>query len=329
MSVNPVRAQRISTDPIVIANSVAGYGPIFNAGVIWYDDRFHLFARAVRLGYTRNAGDGARFLNYVSDIIVMTSIDGRHYEFEYVLAAPSEHVAALEDPRVQWVSSDGYRHLVMTYTELPCDPAEVWRIGAARLDWVNGRFEVVDGSTVLLGPEGIANKDAVVFNLADGRVAMIHRIHPNMQLAVFDSLDHLWHASDDYWRRYLAQLEMHVILTPTPGALGIGAGAPPIGFGDVQLLFFHERDATGRYTAKVALLDAASGRVRSLLDEPVLVPELAWEIEGDVDDVVFVQGAHIKPDGSVYLTYGAADRCVGAAVVQFDQIEVLLSGEAA
>ena len=266
MSVNPVRADRISAEPIVIANSVPGYGPIFNAGVVWHDDRFHLFARAVRLGYTRNSGDGARFLNYVSDIIVMTSSDGQHYEFEYVLAAPSERVAALEDPRVQWVGSGGVRHLVMTYTELPGDPAEVWRIGAARLDWVGGRFAIIDGSTVLLGPEGIANKDAVVFNLADGRVAMIHRIHPDMQLAVFDSLEHLWEAGDDYWRPYVEQLATHVILTPTPGSLGIGAGAPPIAFGDTQVLFFHEREANGRYTAKVALLDAASGRLRALLD---------------------------------------------------------------
>ncbi len=46
--------------------------------------------------------------------------------------------------------------------------------------------------------------------------------------------------------------------------------------------------------------------------EPVLEPELDWERRGDVDDVVFVQGAHLDGD-EIYLTYGAADRCVGAA----------------
>jgi predicted GH43/DUF377 family glycosyl hydrolase len=44
-------------------------------------------------------------------------------------------------------------------------------------------------------------------------------------------------------------------------------------------------------------------------------PELEWERVGDVDNVVFVQGAVSRPDGTVYLTYGAADRCVGAATV--------------
>ena len=44
-------------------------------------------------------------------------------------------------------------------------------------------------------------------------------------------------------------------------------------------------------------------------------PELEWERVGDVDNVVFVQGAIAQPDGTIYLTYGAADRCVGAATV--------------
>jgi predicted GH43/DUF377 family glycosyl hydrolase len=34
-----------------------------------------------------------------------------------------------------------------------------------------------------------------------------------------------------------------------------------------------------------------------------------------VNEVVFVQGAIPRPDGSIYMTYGAADRNVGAATV--------------
>ena len=171
----------------------------------------------------------------------------------------------------------------------------------------------------MLGPRDLNNKDAVVFTLADGRVALIHRIHPDMQLAVFDDVDHLWDAPDDYWDDHVAALGEHTILTPTPGVLGIGAGAPPVSTRAGLLLFFHERRADGVYTMNVALLDAATGRLLSRLAEPVLEPELDWERRGDVDDVVFVQGAHLDGD-EVYLTYGAADRCVGAAVVSVSQI---------
>jgi predicted GH43/DUF377 family glycosyl hydrolase len=70
----------------------------------------------------------------------------------------------------------------------------------------------------------------------------------------------------------------------------------------------------------VALLDSASGRVISKLPYPLLEPELPWERAGDADNVVFVQGAHRREDGGIYLTYGAADRCVGAAVVPEHQL---------
>ena len=79
--------RRVSDDPIVDYGAVEGYGPIFNAGAIFHDGRFHLFARGVHDRYRRNAGSGARFLDYVSDVLVFTSPDGRTYEFQQVLAA--------------------------------------------------------------------------------------------------------------------------------------------------------------------------------------------------------------------------------------------------
>ena len=144
---------------------------------------------------------------------------------------------------------------------------------------------------------------------------MIHRVHPNMQLAVFDSLEDLWDPPAGYWEEHLRELDRHTIITPSEGSLGVGAGAPPVRLGDALLLFFHEREATGHYTTRVALLDRETGFVRSLLPAPIMRPELSWERVGDVDDVVFVEGAVAQADGSIYLTYGAADRCVGAATV--------------
>jgi predicted GH43/DUF377 family glycosyl hydrolase len=148
----------------------------------------------------------------------------------------------------------------------------------------------------------------------------MHRIHPNIQMAVFDSLDAMWHGDAAYWNDHLEHLDTHTILSPTPGALSVGAGAPPIPTADGLLLFFHERRGDGSYTVNVALLDAATGRVISKLPDPLLEPELPWERAGDVDNVVFVQGAHRREDGVIYFTYGAADRCVGAAMVPEDQL---------
>lgn len=309
----PVR--RASTEPVVPAGSVPGYGPVFNAGLLHHDGHFHLFARAVRDTYRLNDGLGPRFLDYVSDIAVFTSHDGLTYEFVYILARAGDYgVDCFEDPRVQIIRDSRGEHVVMTYTNVPSDPDEPWRVGAHLLTHDGERFHLDPASGRLLSPEGVKDKDAVLFNLVDGRVALLHRIHPDMQLAVFDDLDHLWNADAHYWDAHVAALEQHTIVRCSPGALGIGAGAPPVQCKEGLLLFFHERRADGVYTMNLALLDSSTGRPIGVHGDALMVPELEWEIFGDVDNVIFVQGAHVADDGdTITLVYGAADRHVGAA----------------
>ena len=252
---------RLSHRPVVEARAVPGYDPIFNAGLLVHEGTYHLFARGVRDGYHANPGEGPRFLDYISDILVFESTDGINYSFRYVLAASGEDGDhSFEDPRVQRVRSSGGEQVVMTYTNLP--PAWTglpWRIGVHRLVFDDGRFHLDGESGRVIGPEHVGNKDAVIFNLTDGRVALMHRIHPSIQLAVFESLDAMWHGDSVYWNDHLEHLDRHTILSPSPGALNVGAGAPPVPTEDGLLLFFHERRGDGSYTVNVALLDAASG----------------------------------------------------------------------
>jgi predicted GH43/DUF377 family glycosyl hydrolase len=306
--------RRLGNGPIVDYGSAPGYGAIFNAGLLRHDGIYHLFARGVRAGYRRNDQPGPRFLDYVSDILVFTSRDGEVYEFGYVLAkAGDAGVACFEDPRVQRVFSRGYEHIVMTYTNLPPEASgEPHHIGAHCLEYDGERFHMIGDHSQHLGPVGVPNKDAVIFNLSDGRVGLIHRVHPDMQLAVFDDLNHLWNAGLEYWDPYMSDLESHVLLRPTPGARGIGAGAPPLPSRDGLLLFFHETDTNGAYNMQLALLDRHTGGLVARFPQPLLVPELEWELHGDVDNVVFVQGIHLDGE-EIYLTYGAADSCVAAA----------------
>jgi predicted GH43/DUF377 family glycosyl hydrolase len=331
--VRPVRRGvtvcRVSDMPVVEAGAAPGYGPIFNAGVIVQDGVYHLFARGVRDGYSRNPGPGPRFVDYVSDVLVFTSTDGRDYAFQQVLAQGTpDGVNCYEDPRVQRVRSGGAETVVMTYTNLPLPQSgEPWRIGVHRLGYVDGRFFLNRTSGRVIGPAAEPNKDAVIFNLRDGRVALVHRVYPNIQVALFDSLEQLWADEPAYWDEYMRELDRHTIITPHDGALGVGAGAPPLEVDGELVFFFHERDRESHYTTKVALLDDRTGHVKAALHEPIMRPELGWEQTGDVDNVVFVQGAVLRADGTIYLTYGAADRCVGAA--ELDSGELLSALRAA
>jgi len=326
----PIAVEHIRDAPIVAADSLPGYGPIFNAGVIHHDGRFHLFARGVRSGYRRNQGPGDTFLNYISDVLVFTSDDGHRYEFQQILAASSAgDVHSYEDPRVQRVTSGGSEHVVMTYTNLPTpESGRPWRVGLHRLGYHDGRFSLKHKSGRIVGPDGIKDKDAVIFNLSDGRVGLLHRIHPNIQLALFDSLDELCAPPAGYWDDHQQHLDQHTLIRPSNGALGVGAGAPPLATDHGLLLFFHERERDGRYATRLALLDSATGQVRSLLPDPIMRPELPWEQRGDIDNIIFVQGALARPDGTIYLTYGAADRCVGAASVAVSQLHRALDAAA-
>jgi predicted GH43/DUF377 family glycosyl hydrolase len=303
-------ATRNDTRPLIAHGDVAGYGPIFNPGLAWADGRYHLFARAIRDGYRLNPGRGARFLDYVSDILVFVSENGVDYEPASMLLRSSDDVV-YEDLRVQQLGGrDG--SWVATYTCVPGADTD-WSIGMRHLSLDGGTF-AAEGRETLIGPHGTRDKDGVLFDLPDGKVGFIHRIHPDMQLAVFDSLDDVSDPPVDYWDEHMDRLDEHVIM-PAGTALGVGAGAPPIATAAGLLAFYHARETGGEYTMRVALLDAASGRPLHVLDEPLLVPELAWERRGDVDDVVFVQGAHRRDDGSIYLVYGAADRHIGSALV--------------
>ncbi len=322
--------RRLRDRPVVEFGAVPGYGPIFNAGVIEVEGVLHLFARGVRNGYVRNPSRGPRFLDYLSDVLVFTSDDGLDYRFQQVLVAGSEDgVSSYEDPRVQRVRSGDTEHVMMTCTHLS-SPASgrPWQVGVHLLAYANGRFALAPESGRVVGPDGVADKDAVIFNLSDGRVAFLHRIHPDMQLAVFESLEELFEAGEGYWQEHLRELDRHTLLKPSRGAHGLGAGAPPVATEAGLLLFYHERNADSQYTMNVALLDHETGRVESMLVEPILRPELPWERKGDVDNVVFVQGAVARPDGTIYLTYGAGDRCVGAASADASAIVDLLRAAA-
>lgn len=306
---------RIDRQPLIAYGAVAGYGAIFNPGLAWADGRYHLFARAIREGYRLNPAGRPRYLDYVSDTLVFVSDDGIEYEPASVLLRSSDGVV-YEDLRAQRIGNPAGTW-VATFTCVPGADTE-WSIGMRRLGFEGGAF-VAGGREALIGPRGTLDKDGVLFDLPEGRVGLIHRVHPDMQLAVFDSLDDVACPPPGYWDDHLDQLDEHAIIRAGT-ALGVGAGAPPIATDAGLLAFYHTRESGGAYTMGAALLDATSGRPLSVLAEPLLVPELDWERRGDVDDVVFVQGAHRRDDGTIYLVYGAADSHIGAALVDEAQL---------
>jgi predicted GH43/DUF377 family glycosyl hydrolase len=103
-------------------------------------------------------------------------------------------------------------------------------------------------------------------------------------------------------------------------AVKVGAGAPPIRLPGGWLLAYHGVSGDNehrRYSMGVAVLDLERpSRVLYRSAEPILEPEKDYERGGLVSNVIFPSAADLRPDHSVDIYYGAADRVVAAARIE-------------
>ncbi len=294
-------------------------GAVFNPGA-WYDGEVvHLLFRAIPVGYRRiETPDGGPFEGgfgfdtYVSAIGHATSRDGVRFTVEphpFLLPDSSFDCYGAEDARIACLDGTYY----VTYTALR-HPA------FGHQDGVNiGLASTRDFKTVhkhgAIGP-GARDKDAVIFpQRIGGRVAMLHRIVPDIQIAYFADEEQLKNPGARYWQEHLNHLDEHVVMRPEAVWEGkkIGAGPTPIETPEGWLLLYHGADRDHVYHAGLALLDLDNPqRVIARTLNPVMSPELPFEREGDVPNVVFPQGAVVM-GGTLHVYYGAADKVVGHA----------------
>ena len=121
----------------------------------------------------------------------------------------------------------------------------------------------------------------------DLHIGLNHRIRPNIQFAIFIRSRSFRPACRLLGNVSARPRSAH--LRPSEATLGIGAGHGCDRRRPAAVL--HEREANDRHTTKVALLDEQTGRERTLLPKPTTRPELSWERVGDIDNIIFVQGA--------------------------------------
>jgi predicted GH43/DUF377 family glycosyl hydrolase len=170
---------------------------------------------------------------------------------------------------------------------------------------------------------GLDDKDAVIFpEPVNGRIAMLHRVVPDIQIVYFDDFEQLVHPREDFWSEYRASLEEFTVMRPKYEweSEKIGSGAPPIKTKEGWLLIYHGKDDKGVYRVGGALLDLEEpSRVIARSPYPILEPEEEYEREGDTPNVVFPEGAVVMED-TLYVYYGAADKCCCLATAKLDDI---------
>jgi predicted house-cleaning noncanonical NTP pyrophosphatase (MazG superfamily) len=121
-------------------------------------------------------------------------------------------------------------------------------------------------------------------------------------------------------------LKGNVIMSPRqeqPLAEKIGISAPPIETEWGWLLLYHivsRRNDKVYYYVSAALLDIDQPwRVIARRKTPLLEPEMPYEKEGLVNNVVFPCGA-VVIDGQLFVYYGGADKVIGVATVELSKL---------
>ncbi|MDY6875004.1 MAG: glycosidase [Chloroflexota bacterium] len=315
---------RYAHNPILEANPEREWesGAVFNCGAtVSADGSIYLLYRAIPEGYTKKPG-GAGYDDYVSSIGCAISEDGYHLtRFAHPVIEPLEEYERFgcEDPRVTRLEIGGRVSYLVTYTALstPAFYGARHRVALASTEDLHTFHK--HGVVIL----DLEDKDAVIFpELIGGRIAMLHRVTPNIQIVYFDSLEQLTNPREDFWNAHQAALEEATVMWPKYKweAKKIGAGPPPLRTDAGWLLIYHGVDAAHVYRAGAALLDLEEpSRVIARSPYPILEPQEEYERVGDVPNVVFPEGAIVR-DGVLYVYYGGADKCCCLATIVLDDL---------
>jgi len=148
------------------------------------------------------------------------------------------------------------------------------------------------------------NKDASLFpEKVKDKYVMFHRREPDIWIAYSSDLK-------DWY-------DHKIIMKPLPDSdweyNKIGIAGPPIKTKQGWFLIYHGTSNEKGYCLGAALLDLDDpSRVLARQTEPILEPELDWEVNGYIPKVIFSCGqAEIGDRILVY--YGGADTVIGVA----------------
>jgi len=294
----------------------------FNPAAIYEDGK-------VRILYRAMSEDNTSVFGYAS------SVDGVHItkrlpepiyvpreDFERKLVPGGN--SGCEDPRLTKIGDTIY----MCYTAF--NGKDVPRVALTSIlakDFSDHKWNWT--KPVLISQPGIDDKDAALFpRKIGGKYWFLHRAGGSSSGADIwiDAVDDL---NFDGKTKFLGG---KVLMRPRDTAWDskrIGGTSPPIETKYGWLLFYHGiSKRTSHYNVRAALLDLKDPtKVLYRTHDPLLEPEMPYEQNGIVSNVVFPCGS-VMINNDLYVYYGGADKFVGVATINMDVIVSGLAREA-
>lgn len=288
------RLQRHPDNPILRPNPLNDWEAlnVFNPGVIYHNNLFHMFYRA-------------QGLDYVSHIGYAVSSDGVHFNrLQQPVFSPEleDEKRGVEDPRLTYLQDEG--RFIMAYTAYGATGSITPRFAES--------CNLIEWRRLGALVEGEDNKDHVLFpRKIKGRYVSFHRRPPSIWLA---------YSNDPELSNWGDFVEVMGPREDGWDSKRVGGGGAPIETEHGWLVLYHAYDFDHVYRLGVCLLDLEDPRrVISRRRDFIMEPEMTWELKGDVPTVVF-SAANPVVDGAVYVYYGGADRLIGLATCALDEL---------
>ncbi|HEX3009190.1 MAG TPA: pesticidal protein Cry7Aa [Bacteroidales bacterium] len=155
-----------------------------------------------------------------------------------------------------------------------------------------------------------------------GKLVFLHRIRPGIQIVSVTSMSDL---TKEFWDSYFLNLSRNIVLDPLykHESSYVGSGCPPVETKQGWLLIYHGVEETAKglvYSACAALLDLNDPvKVLARLPYPLFSPEFEWELNGEVNNVVFPTGSALFGN-TLFIYYGAADSRIACASVNLPEL---------
>lgn len=311
--------EKFSTNPILVPdkNSWWESGAVFNCAATNHEGKVALLYRAIPGKYEKTeAGLVGEYISYLG---LATSEDGINFTRhpEPVMKPDTEFDRyGCEDPRI--VKLEGSDEYIITYTALSQDLTKKPNFDeCVRIALATTKDFLTYTKLGIMGPP-CSDKDAVIFpERINGKIAMLHRIAPDIQIAYFDSVEHMANPGEKYWKDHMDNLEKYTVMKPSDGweSRKLGAGPTPIKTDHGWLMIYHGVDEKFVYRGGAALLDLEDPcKVIAKIPHPILEPTEIFETSGDVPNVVFPEGTAILGE-ELFVYYGGGDAsCCGAKI---------------
>ncbi len=294
-----VKLRRISKKPILTPKKEHDWeaGAVFNCAAIYDNGLVHMIYRATDID---SGGAEGKFISRLGYAVSKDGVDFNRLEKPVMSNDTEQEKRGCEDPRIVKIEDTFYMMYTGYGDRFPGDYRICLASSKNLIDWKRH-------GVVLNEP----NKDASLFpEKINGKYVMFHRREPDVWIAFSEDLRN--------WDGH------RVVMTPIPDSdwehNKIGIAGPPIKTDEGWVLIYHGTTRRGRYSLGIALLDLDNpSRVLARQKEPILEPELDWEINGCVPNVVFSCGQAVLND-RVIVYYGGADTVIGAAEVDRDEL---------